>query len=587
MLDTLPSPRLRRAKGRLSNATPPVTPVKTRPRAQSQPGAPPTAGNLDDDGVPPVPPLPQFPLSPPYTPGRRTPFSSIRSPLGSFNIQGVLRSILPSRVFKSKSTTTTAPLTPDPSPLRQPETRPGNPVCGRPSTALDESEEERPLLASAQASVTSFQSRCAANASTVSLSDKVLVDDRRSSFSSLSTIKTETEESASLSSPVSLLSPHTVKSFAFDDSPVLVAEPESAPVGFSFPPTSPHTPRQRPTPWSSTSEDTPTPPARPAPLRRLGSTYSDHFQPEHVLCADFLLKYALNGEIGSGGYGFVLTAHVRTTGEEVAVKFVKKSHLGPEQWAVDPRNGGRLPVEAYLLLTLEHPSIISCLDVFEDGAYFYLVLELHGSPWAKHASPQNSPTRREYYRPNLDELDGEWQETNPNPVLELPEHLKNAPHLNILRPALCSRRPSQDLFECIEHNQLSEEEAQYVFAQIADAVLYMHERGVIHRDIKDENILIDRNLRVKLIDFGSAVQEDTTAPSPVYSIFYGTPTYASSEIMNRKLYLARPAEIWTLGILLCNIVWGCSPFVDDEAARTADMHLPRFFPNDRWSDSRA
>lgn len=57
--------------------------------------------------------------------------------------------------------------------------------------------------------------------------------------------------------------------------------------------------------------------------------------------------------------------------------------------------------------------------------------------------------------------------------------------------------------------------------------------------------------------------------------------------MNRKLYYARQAEIWTLGILLCNIVWGCSPFLDDEAARLGDLHLPRFFPNDRWRDSRS
>lgn len=156
-----------------------------------------------------------------------------------------------------------------------------------------------------------------------------------------------------------------------------------------------------------------------------------------------------------------------------------------------------------------------------------------------------SPSRRAYQRPNLDEIDGEWQELNPNPVLELPEHLKNAPELNVRRPALCSRRPSQDLFECIEHNQLSEDEGRYVFAQVVDAVRYMHHRGIVHRDIKDENILIDRNLRVrdsmpstlmradvftqvKLIDFGSAVQEDLTAPPPLYSIFYGTPTYAAS-----------------------------------------------------------
>lgn len=380
MRDTLPSPKLRRTKGRLSNATPPVTPVKTRPRAQSQPGAPPTTPGLyDGEDIPPVPPLP-FPLSPPYTPGRRTPFQSIRSPLGSLNLPDFLRTILPSRVFKHKSPSqqqaTAGPLTPDPSPLRQPQPRPGNPVCGRPSTAEEESEDERPLLASAQASAASLKAKQQLQASTESLaavSDKDdSISERRSSFDSLSTVTTETEELASLSSPVSLLSPRTVKSFAGDaaDSPVLVAEPEQAPLGFSFPPTSPRTPKVA---WSPQNDRTPTAAGRGPALRRLGSTYSDHFSPEHVLAADFLAKYILDGEIGSGGYGFVLTARVRGSGEEVAVKFVKKAHLGPEQWAVDPKRGTPLPVEADLLLTLDHPAIISCLDVFEDPAYFYLV----------------------------------------------------------------------------------------------------------------------------------------------------------------------------------------------------------------------
>ena len=61
------------------------------------------------------------------------------------------------------------------------------------------------------------------------------------------------------------------------------------------------------------------------------------------------------------------------------------------------------------------------------------------------------------------------------------------------------RRPSQDLFECIEQSRgrrLSEEDARYIFVQIVDIVDYLDGLGIIHRDIKDENLLIDQDRKV-------------------------------------------------------------------------------------------
>ena len=60
------------------------------------------------------------------------------------------------------------------------------------------------------------------------------------------------------------------------------------------------------------------------------------------------------------------------------------------------------------------------------------------------------------------------------------------------------RRASHDLFECIEQSEnkrLTELQARYVFAQIVDAVDYLDKQGIAHRDIKDENIVIDKNLK--------------------------------------------------------------------------------------------
>lgn len=67
------------------------------------------------------------------------------------------------------------------------------------------------------------------------------------------------------------------------------------------------------------------------------------------------------------------------------------------------------------------------------------------------------------------------------------------------RPSF-SRRASYDLFECIEqskYKRLSESVAKYVFAQVVEAVYYLNEQGITHCDIKDENLVVDRDYKVR------------------------------------------------------------------------------------------
>ncbi|KIY46193.1 Pkinase-domain-containing protein, partial [Fistulina hepatica ATCC 64428] len=313
----------------------------------------------------------------------------------------------------------------------------------------------------------------------------------------------------------------------------------------------------------------------------------------HSLNPHFARVYELEDELGSGGYGFVLTARRREDGYEVAVKFIIKSKVPEHAW-MDDEIVGRLPTEIMLLCLLDHPNIVKCLDLFDDPLYFYMVQELHGTPWHKvnnssmqmqnesdraasvSSDPSSSPPLLTAST-SRDSVASTGAPSTP-PHLSLPlSSIANAKNLatdaednippvqQFLHPGRPDyrRRPSHDLFECIEqseHKRLPEDQARHVFRQVVDAVHHLNQQGVAHRDIKDENILIDKDLNVKLVDFGSATIVDPSKPRPYYTLFYGTTAYAASEILRKKQYQAAPAEVWTLGVLLSFLLTGNSPF---------------------------
>eukprot|EP00092_Neocalanus_flemingeri_P033410 GFUD01036326.1.p1 GENE.GFUD01036326.1~~GFUD01036326.1.p1 ORF type:complete len:312 (-),score=75.92 GFUD01036326.1:57-992(-) len=128
---------------------------------------------------------------------------------------------------------------------------------------------------------------------------------------------------------------------------------------------------------------------------------------------------------------------------------------------------------------------------------------------------------------------------------------------------------SKDLFDFIsEQGPLPEALAKDLFSQLVDTVSLCHQKGVVHRDIKDENILIDINtFKTKLIDFGSGAYLQHQS----YHTFRGTRVYSPPEWIKNGMYTAEALTVWSLGILLYDMVCGDIPFVSDKEISTARL----------------
>ena len=121
---------------------------------------------------------------------------------------------------------------------------------------------------------------------------------------------------------------------------------------------------------------------------------------------------------------------------------------------------------------------------------------------------------------------------------------------------------SRDFFEVSkEFGAIREHPARVIFRQVVESCAQLHSHGVLHRDIKDENILVNlKTLETKIIDFGCATD---FCPDTEYETFSGTPEFCAPEIFTTGKYRGESSTVWTLGTLLYVILIGDIPFDKD------------------------
>lgn len=210
--------------------------------------------------------------------------------------------------------------------------------------------------------------------------------------------------------------------------------------------------------------------------------------------------YQVIRTIGSGSTGKVKLAVNLNSGQKVAVKIISRKYIqepGKNSKETPASRRRRILREAAILNLASHPNIVRLHDLYVTDEYYCMIFEY---------------------------VDG-----------------------------------GQMLDYIISHGKLAEPAARRFFAQLLSAVSYCHANGIVHRDLKIENVLIDGRGDIKLVDFGLSNFYD---PDAKLKTFCGSLYFAAPELLRGIAYTGPEVDVWSLGIILFVLVAGKVPFDD-------------------------
>ncbi|PIN00328.1 Serine/threonine protein kinase [Handroanthus impetiginosus] len=124
-----------------------------------------------------------------------------------------------------------------------------------------------------------------------------------------------------------------------------------------------------------------------------------------------------------------------------------------------------------------------------------------------------------------------------------------------------------ELFERIaSKGKYTEAEGRKLFQQLIDGVSYCHNKGIFHRDLKLENVMIDANGIIKITDFGLSALPEHFRDDGLLHTTCGSPNYVAPEILSNRGYDGATSDTWSCGVILYVILTGYLPFDDRNLA---------------------
>eukprot|EP00562_Extubocellulus_spinifer_P001755 CAMPEP_0178474468 /NCGR_PEP_ID=MMETSP0696-20121128/2615_1 /TAXON_ID=265572 /ORGANISM="Extubocellulus spinifer, Strain CCMP396" /LENGTH=568 /DNA_ID=CAMNT_0020101717 /DNA_START=126 /DNA_END=1829 /DNA_ORIENTATION=+ len=253
------------------------------------------------------------------------------------------------------------------------------------------------------------------------------------------------------------------------------------------------------------------------------------------------VRFRIDRKVGSGTFSTVHVATHRATNHAVALKMLSRRKI----YDLKTQNRVRSEID-HLRLCTAHPHITRLYDTIDSAG-----------------------------APTLDL------------VMEFVSGGDMYDHLKSMKP----RRRLRAGAGLIKTSGLDEVDARRYFQQLISAVEFMHSKGVVHRDLKLENILLDPLYRyIKLADFGLSAAVDTRPGAATYlKTPCGSPHYAAPEVISGKPYLGRPSDIWSCGVILYAMLAGKLPFVDSDMRKqfrrikAGSYSIPRYLGRDSTS----
>ncbi|KAK6294398.1 hypothetical protein J4Q44_G00352280 [Coregonus suidteri] len=136
-----------------------------------------------------------------------------------------------------------------------------------------------------------------------------------------------------------------------------------------------------------------------------------------------------------------------------------------------------------------------------------------------------------------------------------------------------------ELKELLQKNtRFTEEETRHIISSLAEAIVYLHKKDIVHRDLKLENILvksyhhgIDNDMiNIKVTDFGLSVKKGGVGSENMLKATCGTPIYMAPEVINAHEY-SQQCDVWSIGVIMYMLLCGEPPFIASSEERLFEM----------------